>query len=179
MSQFENVVIWKRDNLKMYFDIIKRKKNFLGLITNSQWSMILLFVIIFCILSFLKNNKSIELIMLFFLFGIIGTIIYRYMDYQKLNAEIIGKLIIEKDFIQINNIQIDFDKIHSVHFNINHYLNELQNIGINDFYKPQYYIGKENYFEITTKDNKEYKGEFLINSRLDFLKLKNLDLKQN
>ncbi len=111
--------------------------------------------------------------MLFFLFGIIGLIVYRYMDYQKLNAEIIGKLIVGKDYIQINNTQIDFNKIRSIHFKINHFLNEKQDIGITDYWKPQYYIGKGNYFMIVTTDNKEYNGEFLINSRIDFLNLKN------
>ena len=157
----------------MYFSIIKRKKNFLGLITNSQWAIILFFVIISVLLSLQKNNEFIDFIMLFFLFGIMGFIIYRYMDYQKLNADIIGKLIVEKDFIQINDIQIDFDKIHSIHFRINHYLDEMQCIETTDYFKPQYYIGKGNYFTIITTENKKYNGEFLINSRMDFLNLKN------
>ena len=50
--------------------------------------------------------------------------------------------------------------------------------GINDFYKPQYLIGKGNYFEIITNNNLEYKGKFLINNRIDFLNLKDFTFNQ-
>ena len=161
----------------MRFEIIERKKNYLGLITNSQWALIALFLFLFLVLKFIEN-QYIDFVMLFFLFTLLGIIAYRYMDYEKLNSIVIGDLIIDQNCILINNQRINFETIHSINLDINHYFSELQNIGIYDFYKPQYLIGKGNYFEIITNNNLEYKGEFLINNRIDFLNLKDFTFNQ-
>ncbi|WHF50927.1 hypothetical protein QGN23_10865 [Chryseobacterium gotjawalense] len=156
----------------MTFNIIKRKKNPLGLITNSQWLIVLLFVAVFGILYFLKNSKFLDLLMLFFFFGIIGIIIFRFMDYEKLNANIIGKLIVDKEYFLIDNIKIHISEIGYLHMKIKHFTNEEQELYLYKF-NPQYFMGKGNYFKIITKSNKEYEGEFLIQSRMEFLKLEN------
>lgn len=161
----------------MRFEIIERKKNYLGLITNSQWALIAFFLFLFLVLKFIEN-QYIDFVMLFFLFTLLGIIAYRYMDYEKLNSIVIGDLIVDQNCILINNQRINFETIHSINLDINHYFSELQNIGINDFYKPQYLIGKGNYFEIITNNNLEYKGEFLINNRIDFLNLKDFTFNQ-
>lgn len=136
----------------------------------------------FILISFLSikiyKNQYIDFVMLFFLFTLLGIIAYRYMDYEKLNSIVIGDLIIDQHCILINNQRINFETIHSINLDINHYFSELQNIGINDFYKPQYLIGKGNYIEIITNNNLEYKGKFLINNRIDFLNLKDFTFNQ-
>lgn len=118
------------------------------------------------------NVKYIDLLMMFYIFALLGIIAFRFADYQKLNSEIVGYFVIGKDFVKINHETIDFKDVHFLSLEIRHYLNENQDSSINSF-KPQYYIGKGNFFKIVTLKNKEYNGEFQILSRIDFLKLKN------
>ncbi|OWK99157.1 hypothetical protein AP75_01340 [Kaistella haifensis DSM 19056] len=59
----------------MRFEIIERKKNYLGLITNSQWALIALFLFLFLVLKFIEN-QYIDFAMLFFLFTLLGIIAY-------------------------------------------------------------------------------------------------------
>lgn len=76
----------------MRFEIIERKKNYLGLITNSQRALIASFLSIFLTLKFIDSQYT-DFVMLFFLFILLGIIACRYIYYEKINSKVIGDLI--------------------------------------------------------------------------------------
>lgn len=97
----------------------------------------------------------------------LSLIIYTMLDYQKLNSDIIGDLIFEEEYIQINKEKIPYREIQKMELYTNYYKGERRYPGSSSFFGPWNYIGKYNYLKLNCFDQRIFNLEFQIMSQQD------------
>ena len=122
------------------FKIVEQRKSFIGRITNTQWTAIFFFILVFLILK-IGTNEYLGLILGFLSFGILSLIIYSRLSYETLNADIVGDLIFDQDLVEIKLEKIHYDKIQNMELYTNHYKSQRRYPGPNSFFGPWNYIG--------------------------------------
>ena len=154
----------------MKFNIIKRNKNIFGLITNAQYIALLLFFLMFCSLQFAAGNL-VEIVLLLFCVSLFALIIYSMFDYEKLNAKISGVFSLEKDYVQVGSVKILYPEIQSMMIETNFFKGQSRYPGVNSFWGPWNYIGKNNFVRIKCIDNRTFNFEFQLLSEIDLKQL--------
>ena len=157
----------------MTFKIIGKRKGFIGRITNAQWAAISFFILFYFILK-IGNNEYFGLIFGFLTIGLFALIIYTMFDYEKLNADITGDLILDKDHIEINREKIPYSEIQKLELYTNHYKSQSRYPGSTSFFGPWNYIGKGNYLKFRCLDQRTFNIEFQILSLQDLKKVNEL-----
>lgn len=154
----------------MKFKIIQKRKNFLGLISNAQYAALSFFVLAFLSMKVTPRGYF-ELFGLGLFLGLFSVIVYSMFDYQKLNADIVGDLIFEKDHIIINKELIPYNEIQKMELFTNYYRGEDRIPTSSNFFSPWNYIGKNNFIKIKCFDQRVFNLEFQILSLHDLKKL--------
>src|SRR5690606_38480126 len=154
----------------MKFNIIKRNKNIFGLITNAQYIALLLFFLMFCSLQFAAGNL-VEIVLLLFCVSLFALIIYSMLDYEKLNAKISGIFSLEKDYVQVGLVKILYPAIQSMMIETNFFKGQSRYPGVNSFWGPWNYIGKNNFVRIKCIDKRTFNFEFQLLSEIDLKQL--------
>ncbi len=157
----------------MKFKIIKKRKSFIGRITNAQWAAIFFFILVFLILK-IGTNEYFGLIMGFLTIGLFALIIYTMFDYEKLNADMTGDLILDKDHIEINREKIPYSEIQKMELYTNHYKGQSRYPGPNSFFGPWNYIGKYNFLKLSCFNHRIFNVEFQILSYQDLKRVNEL-----
>ena len=118
----------------------------------------------------IKDGTSNLLIFVFIICLLFGTVSNMSpVTYENLNAFISGEVIFDEKYISVNDEIINLDEISKLNVKANFYKGQhiLPSVLYSRIYEPYFQIGKNNFVEITTKNNKEIKAEFLINSKYD------------
>lgn len=160
-----------RHFFRMKFNIIQQRKNFIGRITNAQWTAFSFFILFYFILQIHPTNNYLGLVLGFLTIGLFSLIVYTMFDYEKLNANYIGDLIFEEEHLLINNEKITYHEIQKMELFTNHYKGEGRYPGSNGFFGPWNYIGKNNHLKIKCLDQRIFNIEFQILSHQDLKKI--------
>ncbi|MBW8362204.1 MAG: hypothetical protein K0M56_08480 [Kaistella sp.] len=100
-----------------------------------------------------------------------AAIIYSFLDYEKLNADIVGEFILEEEYLQINTDQILYNEIKNFEIETNFYKGQLRFFGSSYLFQAFNYVGKNNFFKIQLNDQKLLEGEFQIESECDLKRI--------
>ena len=155
----------------MTFKIIQQRKSFIGRITNAQWAAFSFFISFYFILQFHPTNNYLGIILGFLTISLFSLIIYTMFDYEKLNADIRGDLIIDKYHIEINREKIPYSEIQKMVIYTNHYKGQNRYPGSASFFGLWNYIGKYNFLKLTCFDQRLFNIEFQILSYQDLKKV--------
>lgn len=152
--------------------IFKKSKSFWGKITFSQY-LFLLSVTAFCLLTPLLAYLKLSIAYLaFLLFPLILSFLMSITEYEKLNGEVIGKLILFRDFLKINGEQYSYNSIKSFDIVAENFNGKRNRINpILQFPQPFYLRGKGNHFRLLTNNHKEFSEEFLIENEIQIVEI--------
>lgn len=150
-------------------DIYEKNKYWWNNISFSTYSII---IVLFSLglIYFTKINPQYFYIILALYF--IALVVYRSLEFEPLNGKIIGKLILNENSITILNKEYKFSEIKYANFKANYYYRFdkdkafLRNSG------TKYHSGNQNYFRVILKNDKEIKGEFIIENEIQLNKVK-------
>lgn len=150
-------------------DIYEKNKYWWNNISFSTYSII---IVLFSLglIYFTKINPQYFYIILALYF--IALVVYRSLEFEPLNGKIIGKLILNENSITISNKEYKFSEIKYANFKANYYYRFdkdkafLRNSG------TKYHSGNQNYFRVILKNDKEIKGEFIIENEIQLNKVK-------
>jgi hypothetical protein len=158
-------------NKTIELKIFQSNNTFWGEVTLSQYLVIISTLLFFISLFFEILNSYLfigyVLILIFSLYKSIS-------EFENLNGNIIGKIIICENLIEISILnktqKIPFSEIEKINFTLNDYCTKTNAVSTSLF-RPKLLIGKNNYFEIKMKNDTVIKGRVLIESKIHFIKI--------
>ena len=138
--------------------------------------MFLASITAFCLLAPLLVYLNLSIAYLSFLvFPFILSFLMSFTEYEKLNGEIIGELILQNDFLEINGQKYSFKAIRDFKIETENFNGKRNRINpVLNFPQPFYSKGKGNYFRLQTNDNKQFSEEFIIENEMEILEINDL-----